>query len=353
MKQKNKGNGMFKTLLVFIALVLTVSAVRSAFSAPQSSKTSSDQPDIFRINQKIGRGVNIIGYDPIWRNPQQARFKEHYFKMIKEAGFSSVRINLHPFRFMGNQEPYSLDLQWFQTLRWATDNALKAGLVAILDLHEYNAMGSDPVGNKGKFLAFWEQISAEFADAPPTVVFEILNEPNHQLTEDLWNEYYREALALIRKTHPTRAVIVGPAFYNSVDALPQFQLPQEDQYLIVTVHYYKPMEFTHQGARWTPHYADLTGIIWPRSAADEEAVIEDFKKVKEWAQKNNRPVFLGEFGAYDKADMDSRVRYTSFVARTAEKCGFSWAYWQFDSDFVLYDIDNEKWVQPIYNALIQ
>jgi len=334
---------MRKVILFFSGLILLTGVLQAA----------SEEMDIFKLNQQIGRGVNIIGYDPIWRSPQQARFKESYFKMLKEGGFSSVRINLHPFRFMKDEPPHSLDPQWLGTLRWAVEKALAAGLVAILDLHEYNPMGSDPAAHRDKFLAFWEQISSEFADAPPTVLFEILNEPNRQLTEELWNEYFRQALAVIRKSNPTRAVIIGPAHYNSVDALSSLQLPEDDRNLIVTVHYYKPMEFTHQGARWTPAYADKTGIIWPRNAADEEAVVEDFRTVKEWAQKNNRPIFLGEFGAYDKADMDSRVRYISFVARTAEKCGFSWAYWQFDSDFILYDVNSEKWVQPIYNALIQ
>jgi endoglucanase len=50
--------------------------------------------------------------------------------------------------------------------------------------------------------------------------------------------------------------------------------------------------------------------------------------------------------------MDSRARYTAYVARTAEKLGFSWAYWQFDSDFIVYNIDKEQWVTPILNALI-
>ncbi|MBO3841077.1 MAG: hypothetical protein FGF48_01485 [Candidatus Brockarchaeota archaeon] len=50
--------------------------------------------------------------------------------------------------------------------------------------------------------------------------------------------------------------------------------------------------------------------------------------------------------------MDSRVRYLGFVARLAEEMGWSWAYWQFDSDFILYDIPNNRWVEPVLNALI-
>jgi endoglucanase len=75
------------------------------------------------------------------------------------------------------------------------------------------------------------------------------------------------------------------------------------------------------------------------------------KVAADWSKANDRPIFLGEFGAYDKADMASRARYTEFVARTAEKFGFSWAYWQFDSDFIVYNIDREEWVGPIKKAL--
>jgi endoglucanase len=50
--------------------------------------------------------------------------------------------------------------------------------------------------------------------------------------------------------------------------------------------------------------------------------------------------------------MEARVRYTSHVARTAEALGWAWAYWQFDSDFIVYDIAKDAWVRPIWRALI-
>lgn len=309
--------------------------------------------DIFAINQKIGRSVNIIGYDRrLWQSREDGRFKARYFPMIKQAGFDSVRVNLHPFRYMDNEAPHTIGDSWLATLDWAVENALAANLTVILDLHEYNAVGRDPAGTKDKFLAFWTQIAPRFQDAPPAVIFEILNEPCRDLTPELWDQYYREALAIIRQTNPTRAVIIGPVQWNSVDALDTLVLPEDDRSIIAAVHYYKPMEFTHQGARWTPQFTNVTGVVWPRSDVDREAVVNDFQKVHDWAAAHNRPVFLGEFGAYDKGDIDSRVRYTSFVARTAERFGFSWAYWQFDSDFVVYDIDNEKWNEPILRALI-
>jgi len=306
--------------------------------------------DVFEQNRKLGRGVNIIGYDPLWHSREQARFHEKHFRLLKEAGFQSVRINLHSLAFMDATNGWSLRPQWLDTLDWAITNATANGLQAVLDFHEYNRMGEDPEGNKGQFLAFWDQLSAHCKDAPSSVLFEILNEPNKKLTPALWNRYLSEALAIIRKTNPNRSVVIGPAFWNSVDHLNELELPAADHHLIVTVHYYKPMSFTHQGAAWT-NQKDKTGIKW---GSDEErkAVLDDFAKVSAWAREQERPIFLGEFGAYDRAPMESRVVYTEFIARTAEAAGWSWAYWQFDGDFILWDMKADQWVTPILNALI-
>ncbi|MCS7139071.1 MAG: glycoside hydrolase family 5 protein, partial [Crenarchaeota archaeon] len=91
---------------------------------------------------------------------------------------------------------------------------------------------------------------------------------------------------------------------------------------------------------------------WYGSQDEKKAIINDFEKARKWSEEHNRPIFLGEFGVYDKADMDSRVRYLSFVARLAEEMGWSWAYWQFDNDFILYDIPNDRWIEPVLKALI-
>ncbi|MGH7968668.1 MAG: glycoside hydrolase family 5 protein [Limisphaerales bacterium] len=307
-------------------------------------------PDAFEQNRRLGRGVNIIGYDPIWRSRDQARFQEKHFRLLKEAGFQSVRVNLHAFSHMDREHDWALSPQWLDTLDWVVDKATAQGLEVILDFHEYSRMGDNPEKNKEQFLALWKQLSAHCQNAPNSVLFEILNEPNKKLTPTLWNDYLAEALAVIRKTNPTRTVIVGPAFWNSVDHLKELELPADDPNLIVTVHYYKPMRFTHQGAAWTDQ-KDKTGISW---GADEErkAVMDDFARVSAWAKEHHRPIFLGEFGAYDKGPMESRARYTDFVARTAEASGWSWAYWQFDSDFILWDMKADAWVEPILHALI-
>ena len=46
------------------------------------------------------RGVNVLGYDPIWQDPTRARCKQRHFRAIREAGFDFIRVNLQAFRHM-------------------------------------------------------------------------------------------------------------------------------------------------------------------------------------------------------------------------------------------------------------
>lgn len=306
----------------------------------------------FIQNRRLGRGVNILGYDPIWKSHQAAHMQERHFRLIRQAGFDHVRINLHPFKFMGEGPEYALSPAWLQTLDWALEQSAAAGLLAILDLHEFTAMAHDPAGLKPQYLAFWRQIAARCQGAAEDVLFEILNEPNSKLTPELWNEYLLEPLAEIRASNPTRTLIIGPAFWNGFDYLARLELPDAERNLIVTVHYYHPMPFTHQGAAWSAENRHLSGIHWLGTQAEVQRIHQDMAQVQAWAEAHDRPIYLGEFGAYDKADMESRARYTHAMARAAESLGWSWGYWQFDSDFIVYDIERDGWVEPILQALI-
>lgn len=326
---------------LILSMLLAMAAGTSAMAAA-APLSAADQVAQMR------RGVNIVGYDPLWQDVTKARFTPRHFKVIRDGGFSSVRIVLMAFRFMDPQN--QLPASWFATLDGLVNDALGQGLTVILDEHDYSACGRDATACRPKLMAFWRQVAAHYRDAPDKVVFEILNEPNES-ANDSWNAMHAEALAIIRETNPTRNVIIGPAFWNNVEWLDRLVLPEQDRHIIVTVHYYLPMSFTHQGAPWTSAYEKLSGIRWG-SRRDLLTLQKDFDAVQAWARKNRRPMLLGEFGAYDKAPMESRVKYTAAVARAAEQRGWAWSYWQFDGDFIVYDLDQDRWVEPIHAALV-
>lgn len=322
-----------------------------AFEPAGSRPAARAFPAVGAMDQvkKMGRGLNIIGYDPLWKDPAKARFQDRHFQRIREGGFQTIRVNLHAFSHMdaGNR----LSETWFKTVDWVVNRAVENDLTVILDEHNFTDCGRDAAACKPKLMAFWEQVSEHYKDAPASVLFEILNEPNGQVTVELWNAWAKEALAIIRKTNPTRNVIIGPASWNGIHALKQLELPADDRHIIATVHYYLPMAFTHQGAPWSKENAKLSGVTWG-SEEDKRKVDADFAGVQEWAKSHDRPILLGEFGAYDKADMDARVRYTAYLVRTAESLGWTWTYWQFDSDFLAWDMSKDDWVGPIHSALV-
>lgn len=338
---------MIRLGLAGLALILAA-RLSALISAQEEGPTLAHER-----NAKLGRGVNIIGYDPIWRDRSQARMKDEHFRLIKEAGFDHVRINLHPFRHMGPEPDYALSDEWCATLDWAVERALASDLMVILDLHEFGSMGQRPDENKPRLLAAWRQLAHRYKDAPDTVLFELLNEPSRELTPEMWNDYLAELLAIVRESNPDRTVIIGPGRFNGIEALPLLALPEDDRNIIVTVHFYEPFRFTHQGAGWAGEdIRKLSGIEWTGTQEERDFIRGELARAQQWAEEHDRPILLGEFGAYDEADMASRARWTACVARTAEEYGWSWSYWQFDSDFVVYDIDGGKWVEPIRDALV-
>ncbi len=302
------------------------------------------------LGQQFRRGVNIIGYDPIWEDAARARFQERHFATIKAGGFDFVRVNLHAFKHMDAQN--RITPKWLERLDWVVREATEAGLGVILDEHDFMACAENADTCRTRLSAFWNTVAPRYRNAPRSVAFELLNEPHGPLDAERWNSLSAELLAIVRRTNPTRIVVIGPTRWNNFNELPTLRLPPEDRNILVTFHYYDPFRFTHQGASWTD-LKELRGVTWG-SDADRAQLRADFAKVAAWAKANDRRILLGEFGAYDRggAPQEMRAAYTAAVAREAEANGFAWAYWQFDSDFILWDMSQDQWVKPIHEALV-
>jgi endoglucanase len=298
----------------------------------------------------LHRGVNILGYDPIWRDSAKARFQKRHFAAIRRGGFDFVRVNLQAFRHMDGQN--RLDPIWLKRLDWVVQGATAAGLSVILDEHDFEPCSADPAMCRVRLGAFWDQVARRYRRAPSTVLFELLNEPHDKLDAAAWNALLKEMLAIVRRTNPARTVVIGPTQWNSLAALDTLDLPANDRAILVTFHYYEPFRFTHQGASWAK-LADVHGVGWGNDE-DRARLDSDFDRVRDWSRRSGRPILLGEFGAYDKSGTPVALRaaYTAAVARAAERRGFPWAYWQFDSDFVVWDMKANDWVRPIKDALI-
>jgi endoglucanase len=343
------------SLIVFFALAL--------FACENKSKTiRNPQVDAFKQCEHLGRGTNfgnilyrdghfgvIVYNNDNWNKEKEQKEFEH----IKEIGLNHVRICIGPFGYADEKPHYILSKNFFERLDWTIDKALSQGLAVIIDQHEYEAMSDDPIGLKEIFLSTWKQIAEHYKDYPDNVYFGVLNEPHGNLTPYLWNYLCLDAINVIRSSNPNRTLVIGPGTWNNKESLQYLKLPENDRNIIVEFHYYLPFHFTHQGTEWAEGSDEWVGTKWTGSQEEKQAIADDFKIAVDWAKLNKRPLYLGEFGAYYKGDLESRALWLKSVIQLAENNKIAWAMWDMMGPyFGIYDESTESWIEPLKNVIM-
>jgi endoglucanase len=327
-------------------------AAAAAFVVLALGAAASEEGAAGRANRALGRGINLgnaldAPLDAAWA----LRLRGDYFDAIKQAGFDSVRLPVAFYLHTAAEAPYTIEPGFMARVDWAINQALSRGLVVVLDNHHDVGMEKRPDDSLPRLVAVWAQLAEHFHDYPEALYFELLNEPSDALTDGEWAKDAPAVLSAVRKVDPKRTVVIGPAYWNSLDHLGALALPEDDRNIIVTFHYYVPLRFTHQGAGWMPGADKWKGTTWTGDAAEQATLDHDFDKAAAWATANRRPLYLGEFGAFQAADMESRARWTRAVADAARRRGMSFAYWEFGSSFGAYDPTKLQWRAPLLEAL--
>lgn len=307
----------------------------------------------FLLNEKLAQGINLAN---ALEAPSEGEWgisiKPEYFHLIKEAGFSSVRIPIRWSAHCLHNFPYNIDELFFKRIDTVINYALESGLLVVINVHHFVELFKTPKKNSTRFLSIWEQISERYKDYSDKLFFELLNEPHFRLTAKKWNPLLKKTVSIIRKTNPTKTILIGPAKWNKFYALKKLELPANDKNIIVTFHYYSPLTFTHQGAEWVKFSDFFLGKKWSGTKRELDKIDKAFIFVSQWSLNNNVPINLGEFGAYNKADLASRTKWTNYIARSAEKFNFSWFYWEFGAGFGAYNIVKKRWNSEILKSLI-
>jgi endoglucanase len=348
---------MLKTVKTTVFFLLVVIFVNSAVMSAEPN-TAAKTTDAFTINKMLGRGVNLGN---ALEAPKEGEWgvtlKEEYFDIIKKAGFNTVRL---PVRWSGHalaEKPYTIDPNFFARVDWAVNCAIKNNLYVMLNIQRYDPLTDDPNSyHFERFVGLWQQIAEHYKNSPDLVVFELYNEPYKALTPELWNDLLKKTLPVVRKSNPNRTIVIEPTIIIEpafVVCLDKLEIPKEERNTIVSIHYYTPLEFTHQGAPWMgERSAAWMGTKWTGTDAEKKVATDFFDAAAKWGKENNRPVNLGEFGSYKKADMESRVRWTRFVAESAAQRGMSLLYWDFCAEFALYDRGTKSWNKELLDAVI-
>jgi endoglucanase len=275
-----------------------------------------------------------------------------HLEACAQAGFTAIRllINLALHRTPGGLEPAML-----HRVEAIVDDATELGLAvaASNNLHDLTA---DPEADLAATLADAGQLAGVLAGRGTDVVLEPLTEPRQAL-DVIWNKAAAELIGAVRERDQSRTILLGPRTMNNARFLGELSLPDAERNLIVGIHHYWPITFTMQGEMWLGedhvlgNPRDWLGTTWDQTPDQEAELRAGFVQVAAWGQAAGRPLFLGELGTTNNADMASRARWTRFNRRLAEQHSMPWGIWSFAPIFAIYDLAARDFYPDLLAAL--
>lgn len=273
------------------------------------------------------------------------------FTRIEAAGFDTIRLPVRWHNKSLSEAPYTVDAEWMDRVQQVVDWALAADLNVILNSHHFDPIYEDPLGVAAWHGGVWRQIAARFADYPEDRLwFELENEPHNKFDHSNLLETLAPALAAVRETNPTRAVIYGGEEWSGIDSLATLPLP-DDANIYPTFHYYDPFPFTHQGASWTEPNMPPPGRKFG-SAADMQQLAEDVGKIRIYIERTGKVPIMGETGAYDKhVSLPERVAYHRAVSEAFAPTGIGICTWAYANTFPFFDQQSGQWLPGLRAAM--
>jgi endoglucanase len=274
-------------------------------------------------------------------------FRQRDLASVKAADFDTVRIPIKWSAHALPNAPYTISPQFFARIDQIMTWALEQDLNVIINVHHYEELYQDPDRHEPRLLGMWSQIAARYRTAPANVMFEIINEPRDAFSGERVNRIQAQALSIIRATNPTRTVILTGDAWGSIEGMDNLKLPP-DPFVVGTVHYYGPYEFTHQLASWLPNPPPAR--TWPKTG-DKEQLARDIRRMAAFRDRIQAPVLMGEYGVGNEVSMVLRAAWTADVTRAFNEINMPTCYFNYASGFAAYDLQSERWHRPLLDAL--
>lgn len=320
---------------------------------------------------RLARGINLSHwfaqvYDPKGYTP--AHFESFItgddLDLIRDLGFSHVRLSVEPRPLMNWDAPGDLDAAYLGHLDKAIDAILARGLAVIVDIHahgDFNKKLAHDPAHAEAFIGFWSKLAGHLSQRDPEhVFFEVLNEPI--MGPDKWLPVQERAIAAIRAAAPDHTIIATGPEWSGINDLPKLK-PVADRNVVYNFHFYDPGLFTHQGASWgwvtwkhsvgTPYPLTTAAIedLLPR-IVDEQTRKElahagrqhwdagrieaEIARAAAWASEHGVRITCNEFGVYRQhADPAQRAAWLRDVVAACEKHRIGWAMWDYRGGFAL------------------
>ena len=342
--------------------------------------SSCAEPETFVIH----RGTNIahlLSQSQRRGEERRAFFTEKDVQRIAAMGFDHIRLPIDEVQMWNEQnepEPEAFDLL-DQAIGWCVDNDLRVIVdLHILRSHYFDAkvkpLFTDPAARE-QFFQCWRDLSVRLQKWPVShVAYELMNEPVADDAED-WNILVKKAVSVIRENEPERFIVIGSNRWQSPSTFDKLFLPEGDQNIILSFHFYTPMLITHYKASWN-RVGDYNGAVnYPGQIISED----DFAGVdpslqgtishglKVWnrdvfekmmqkpialAEKTGLRLYCGEWGALTTVPDGPRYAWYRDMISIFDQYDIAWANWNYKSgQFGIYRSADEL-DQPLADILL-
>lgn len=225
---------------------------------------------------------------------------------------------------------------------------LRAGMSIVVDLHGFKNFSGDYSGTRPAFLSVWDQLAVRYAHMPLSVAFELINEPHvdrslsesnpDPLKRSTLMKIQEDAIAIIRGvTGNEQRKIAISTHINMVGEISTITSNlRSTPNLILDIHFYSPMSFSHSGATWITQIDPVTGeevLTYPAGATNYNVssiencmvTLNNFR-----SQNPNFIVWLGEWGAF-RPNYQAKLNYYSDITYYANQYNIARAIWDYSA----------------------
>lgn len=178
---------MKKTLLLLCGLVMCSYAQAADF------ETAKDAVKNMGVGWNLGNTLDANDASKTWTTTAehetcwgQPVTKPELLKMMKEAGFSAIRVPVTWYQEMDSNG--KVNAAWMNRVKEVVDYVIDQGMYCILNVHHdtgadsntykswLKASGNNYNTNKAKYEGLWKQIAETFKDYDQKLLFEAFNE---------------------------------------------------------------------------------------------------------------------------------------------------------------------------------
>ena len=364
--------------------------------APQIPKVNIDPDSIAITNplqekamKYLDKGVNFTNWleQNKFTGFENSEYGKLDVKALGDNGFKSLRLPIDLDLYVSNRDEFvkgadpKADLIIEDTLWTILDSFVnwtkEYNLSFTIDYHEYDGSyntktSADPM-YRTMMAKLWKSVAARYSkNAREDIFYELLNEPgmnsNGKIVQSDWTLAAQEMIDSIRTVDSSHTILFGDVQWYDIDKLIKRE-PFADDNIIYVIHCYEPFVFTHQGAswgetatirnipfpydssKWSTYSADFgvkkNTASWVKSAVktyykigNKETIINKILPAKKWAARNNVPVIINEYGAYNlRSDAESILNYLTAMRELSDTLQIPLQHWGYAGGFALFNSD--------------